>query len=108
MDKYRGIYGTACLHCSKVLNKPHFLRLNAPKGLISDRAKNFLSDIVAEINRLMGEDHRKTTPYHQLANGACKIRNKYHGNMPSQIVKEQHDDWDDLHFVQLAHNSSHH
>ena len=86
-----------------------FCRFGAPKVLISDRAKNFLSDIVAEINKLMGVDHRKTTPYHPQTNGACEIRNKSIGNMLSHIVNERHDDWDDhLGFVQLAYNSSRH
>ena len=85
-----------------------FCSFYAPKALISDRANYFLSDIVAEINKLMGVYHRKTTPYHPQTNGACGIRNKSIGTMLSQIVKEQHDDWDDLRFVQLAHNSSHH
>ena len=66
-----------------------FCRFGAPKVLISDRAKNFLSDIVAEINKLMGVDHRKTTPYHPQTNGACEIRNKSIGNMLSHIVNER-------------------
>ena len=80
-----------------------FCRFYAHKALISDRTYYFLSDIVAEINKLMGAYHRKTTPYHPQVNGACGIRNKSIGTMLSRIVKEQHDDWDDLRFVQLAH-----
>ena len=84
-----------------------FCRFYAPKALISDRAHYFLSDIVADINKLMGVYHRKTTPYHPQTNGVCGIRNKSIGTMLSHIVNEQHDDQDDqLSFVQLAYNSS--
>ena len=45
-----------------------FCRFGAPEVLISDRAKNFLSDTVAAINRILQVDHRKTTPYHPQPN----------------------------------------
>ena len=86
-----------------------FCRFGASKILLSDRAKNFTSELIADINEILGVDHRLTTPYHPQCNGQVEIYNKSIANMLSHFVKENHKDWPRyVPFCQLAHNSSKH
>lgn len=86
-----------------------FCWFRASKVLISDRAKNFLSDVVKEINKLLKVDHRWTTPYHPQCNGQVEVYNQSIAHMISHVVNDTHTDWGTfVPFVQLAHNSSRH
>ena len=86
-----------------------FCRYGASRILISDRAKNFLSEVVHEINKLLKVDHRLTTPYHPQTNGQVEVYNRSIGQMLAHVTNESHTDWDDmLPFCMLAHNSSRH
>ena len=86
-----------------------FCRYGSSRVLISDRAKNFLSDVVREINRLLKVDHRKTSPYHPQCNGQVEVYNRPIAQALSHVVNETHTDWCAyLPFVMLAHNSSRH
>jgi len=86
-----------------------FCRYGASEILISDRAKNFLSDVIRHVNKLLGVDHRLTSPYHPQTNGQVEVHNRSIANMISHVVAENHRDWDKfVPFCQLAHNSSRH
>ena len=86
-----------------------FCRFGVSKILISDRAKNFMSDVVRQINKLLFVDHRFTTSYHPQCNGQVEIYNKVIAGCISHVVNKWHTDWDTwVPFVQLAHNSSRH
>ena len=86
-----------------------FCRFGCSRVLLSDRAKNFLSEVVTEINSLLRVDHRKTTPYRPQTNGLTEVTNRTIGQMLSHLVAENHKDWDTyLPFVQMAHNSARH
>lgn len=77
--------------------------------LLSDRAQNFLSDVVAGLNRLFGVEHRKTTAYRPQTNGLVEVTNRTIKHMIAKYVNEDYDNWDlYLPFVQMAHNSSRH
>ena len=86
-----------------------FCRFGVSKILISDRAKNFMSDVVKQINKLLFVDHRFTTSYHPQCNGQVEVYNKVIAGCISHVVNKWHTDWDTwVPFVQLAHNSSRH
>ena len=86
-----------------------FCRYGCSETLISDRAKNFLSDVVKQINDLLNVDHRFTSPYHPQTNGQVEVYNRSIANMLSHVVADNHRDWDKfVPFCQLAHNSSRH
>ena len=86
-----------------------FCRYGCSEILISDRAKNFLSDVVKQVNKLLQVDHRLTSPYHPQTNGQVEVYNRSIANMLSHVVAEHHRDWDKyVSFCQLAHNSSRH
>ena len=86
-----------------------FCRFGAFKVLLSDRARNFTSVLIAEVNEILEVDHRLTTPYHPQCNDQVKIYNKSIANMLSHFVKENPKDWRRyVPFCQLAHTSSKH
>lgn len=86
-----------------------FCRFGCSEVLISDRAKNFLSEVVEQINKLLGVNHRLTSPYHPQTNGQVEVYNRSIATMISHVVSENHRDWDKfVSFCQAAHNSSRH
>ena len=86
-----------------------FCRFGCSRVLLSDRAKNFLSEVIENINTLLQVEHRKTTPYRPQTNGLSEVTNRTIGTMLSHVVAENHRDWDKyIPLVQLAHNSARH
>ena len=85
------------------------LRHGAPQQLISDRGKNFLSDLMNEIARILEIKKATTTAYHPRANGQTERFNKTLTVMLSMFVSKHQDDWDEyLPFVVHAYNTSIH
>jgi hypothetical protein len=77
----------------------------APRIIISDRGQTFLSKLVADICRLCGVDHRKTTAYHPQTNGLTERSHKTLETMLAAYVSAHQDDWDEvLPFVVFAYN----
>jgi hypothetical protein len=84
-------------------------RFGTSQVLLSDRAQNFLSAVVASINKLFRVRHKKTTAYRPSTNGLVEVTNRTIKHMLSHFVNDHQDNWDDLvPFCQLAHNSSRH
>lgn len=84
-----------------------FCRYGASKVLISDNGKCFISEMVAEVNRILAVEHRFTTAYHPQTNGQVEVYNRTLSNMLSHVIADNQRDWDKfIPFCQLAHNSS--
>jgi len=86
-----------------------FCRYGASRVLLSDCAKNFLSEVLREVNELLGVTHNRTSPYRPQTNGLVEVTNRTIKTMLSHVVNERHTDWPKyLPFCQLAHNSARH
>lgn len=89
------------------LLKNFILRHGAPRELLSDRGRVFLSEVV---NALLTECrivHRTTTAYHPQTNGLTERFNRTLGDMLSKYVASDHTDWDlILPFITFAYNTA--
>ena len=86
-----------------------FTRYGASKIFMSDRALNFMSDVIVSINKVLQVEQRRTTPYHPQCNGLVEVTNRTIGTMISHFVSADHKDWDlYVPFCRLAHNSARH
>lgn len=85
------------------------LRHGAPRQLITDRGRCFLSKVVDDILRSCSTNHKFTTAYHPQTNGLTERLNRTLTDMLAMYVSEDHRDWDiNLPFVTFAYNSSRH
>lgn len=83
------------------------LRHGAPRELLSDRGRVFLSDVVAKLLTECRIIHRTTTAYHPQTNGLTERFNRTLGDMLSMYVSSDHDDWDlVLPYVTYAYNTA--
>lgn len=86
----------------------HFiLRHGAPRELLSDRGRVFLSDVIHELLAACRTIHRTTTAYHPQTNGLTERFNRTLGDMLTMYVASDHSNWDDvLPFVTYAYNTA--
>jgi hypothetical protein len=83
------------------------LKHGAPREIITDRGRNFISQIIKEINELCGIRHLFTTAYHPQTNGLTERFNKTLANMLSMYVNEEQNNWDIiLPYVTFAYNTA--
>lgn len=83
------------------------LKHGAPNEMISDRGRNFLSNLVKDINQLCQTSHLLTTAYHPQTNGLTERFNKTLADMLSMYVDVEQKNWDTiLPFVTFAYNSA--
>lgn len=83
------------------------LRHGAPRELLSDRGRSFLSEAVEALLRECNVVHRTTTAYHPQTNGMTERFNRTLGDMLSMYVSDDHTNWDRiLPFVTYAYNSA--
>ncbi|UYV79019.1 hypothetical protein LAZ67_17000657, partial [Cordylochernes scorpioides] len=83
------------------------LKHGAPRELISDRGRTFISHTIREINNLCGTAHRFTSAYHPQTNGLTERLNKTLGDMLSMYVDVDQRNWDSvLPYVTFAYNTA--
>ncbi|GBM50825.1 Retrovirus-related Pol polyprotein from transposon 412 [Araneus ventricosus] len=83
------------------------LRHGAPREMISDRRRSFLSNIVKDINQLCQTSYILTTAYHSQTNCLTERFNKQLAGMLSIYVDVEQRNWDTiLLFVTFAYNSA--
>lgn len=98
--------GTAEATASFILHNI-ILRHGAPRTLISDPGRSFLSKTVSAILRASNVVHRTTTPYHPQTNGLTERFNYTLANMISMYVAQDHRNWDTiLPFITFAYNTA--
>ncbi|KAL5505635.1 hypothetical protein EMCRGX_G007099 [Ephydatia muelleri] len=84
-----------------------FCRFSPPEQLHSDQGRQFESDLVAEVCKLLKICKTRTTPYHPQGDGLVERFNRTLLDMLATTLKEQPTDWEDhLRKVCLAYNSS--
>lgn len=83
------------------------LRHGAPAVIITDRGTAFTAEMLQEVLRLSGTEHRKTTGYHPQTNGLTERLSKTIADMLSMYVAVDHKNWDDiLPYVTFAYNTA--
>nr|XP_006819437.1 PREDICTED: uncharacterized protein K02A2.6-like [Saccoglossus kowalevskii] len=71
-----------------------FSRVGIPREILSDLGTQFISEVMAEVTRLLSIRRLTTTPYHPQCNG---LTDKFNGTLKRMLVRmceEQPSDWD--------------
>lgn len=83
------------------------LRHGAPRELLSDRGRVFLSEGVEALLTECRIIHRKSTAYHPQTNGLTERFNRTLGDMLRMYISSDHSNWDTvLPFVTFAYNTA--
>ncbi|UYV81540.1 hypothetical protein LAZ67_20001480 [Cordylochernes scorpioides] len=102
----KAILDGGAIETAKFLVEVVILKHGAPRKMITDRERNFISKVIKEINALCGIVHRFTTAYHPLTNGLTKRFDKTLGDMLSMYTGVEQKDWDQvLPYVTFSYNT---
>ena len=71
-------------------------RYGAPRTLLSDRGKNFLSKLIRELCKILNIGKLNTSPYHHATDGLVERFNSYISQSLSMYVSANHKDWDEF------------
>lgn len=83
------------------------LRHGAPRVLLSDRGRTFLSNVLEELLRVSGTAHKTTSGYHPQTNGLTERFHRTLSDMISMYINPDHRNWDQiLPFVTFAYNTA--
>nr|AHN53418.1 pol polyprotein [Nuttalliella namaqua] len=83
------------------------LRHGAPRVMISDRGRQFLSELLKEVLAACSVTHRFTSPYHPQTNGLTERFNHTLADMLSFYISSEHTNWDELlPYVTFAYNTA--
>ena len=94
---------------ARVLMTNVFSRFGAPRQLLSDRGREFESELFSELMKWMGIDKLRTTAYQPSTNGAVERFHRTLNSMLGKVVSESQRDWDDrLPAVLAAYRASPH
>jgi len=86
-----------------------FSRFGPPTIVHSDQGRNFESNLMYEICRLMGIHKSRTTAYHPQCDGQVERQNQTLQNILSSFVSQHRDDWDNwVALAVYAYNTSCH
>ena len=69
-------------------------RVGIPREILSDQGTQFMSNVMAEVNRLLAIDGKCTTPYHPQCNGLVERFNGTLVAMCKKLAQEQPKQWD--------------
>src|SRR5262249_49857493 len=84
-------------------------RYGFPESIISDRGKEFDSQVMREVCRLLGIEKRYSTAYHPQTQGSVERFNRTMKNMLIKYCGRHKDDWDIwLQTLMFAYRSSPH
>jgi transposase InsO family protein len=73
---------TTAVACARILVSHWISRFGVPADISSDRGPQFTSALWAEITKLLGIDHHRTTAYHPQANGLVE---RFHRHLKSSL-----------------------
>jgi hypothetical protein len=86
-----------------------FSLFGMPRQLHSDQGRNFESGLFAELNKLLGVEKTRTTPYRPQSDGMVERFNRTIQQMLKAFVNENRNDWDDhLPYLTMAYRASVH
>ena len=78
---------------ARILWDNFFCHYGFPEKFISDRGRNFESDLIKELCKIAGVKKLHTTPYHPQGNGQCERFNSTLCNMLGTLSEEEKSDW---------------
>ena len=105
-------YPIPCQEASVVAKKlvdEMFCRFSPPEQLLSDQGRQFESQLLAEVCRLLGIQKSRTTPYHPQCDGLVERWNRTLLQSLATSVSDHPENWDE--YVQkicMAYNTSIH
>ena len=92
---------------AKTLVDHLFSRFSIPEQLHSDQGRQFESDLLAEVCRILGIRKTRTTPYHPQCDGLIERFNRTLLDMLATTVKDHPEDWENhIRKVCMAYNTS--
>ena len=80
---------------AKKLTDELFLRFSTPEQLHSDQGRQFESDFIVEVCKLLHIEKSQTTPYHPQGDGSVERYNRTLLSMLSTTVKDHPHNWED-------------
>ena len=88
----------------------HFIcRFGVPMQIHSDQGREFESNLISEICKLLRVDKSRTTPYNPKLDGLVERFNRTVQQMLTVLINEAQDNWDDhLPYVMMAYRASPH
>ena len=88
----------------------HFIcRFGVPMQIHSDQGREFESNLISELCKLLRVDKSRTTPYNPKSDGLVERFNRTVQQMLTVLINEAQDDWDDhLPYVMMAYRASPH
>ncbi len=94
---------------ARVLVERVLCRHGAPRCLLSDRGKPFVSEIARHVYRILSVKKLDTAAYRPQSNGLVERFNKTFASMLSKYVDSKHTDWDRwIPYVTFAYNTTTH
>ena len=81
---------------ASVLFREIISRYGAPRVLVSDRGKNFMSNLVKALSELFEIKRTLTSAYHPMTNGLVESKNSFILQALRAYCKGQQDDWPEL------------
>ena len=92
---------------AKVLTQEFFFRFSIPEQLHSDQGRQFESQLIMEVCKLLKINKTLTTPYHPQGDGLVERFIRTLLNMLATTVKDHQGSWEDhIRAVCLAYNTS--
>ena len=70
-------------------------RFGCPKTLISDQGREFINSVNADLQTLLGTEHRMTSAYHPQSNGLVEKFNHTIQSCLLKMVNDCQNDWDE-------------
>ena len=94
---------------ARVLTTEFFLRFSPPEQLHSDQGRQFESEVLAEVCKLLGVKKSRTTPYHPQSDGLVERFNRTLLSMLATSVDRHQEKWEDhVRSACMAYNTSQH
>ena len=81
---------------ASVLFREIISRYGAPRSILSDRGKKFMSNLVKALSELFEIKRHFTSPYHPMGNGLTEVKNSYILQALRAYCKGQQDDWPEI------------